>query len=79
MRKKVNLYYYSLILILCSSLSFAFVMGTDDKVVLTEEESSCPAFKQIGQIMLSEGGFVSGLLMGKNCDVVISVGHASYY
>ena len=69
------------LLVLCVSLpvSFAYVMGPDDRVEVPEQQSPLAAVRQTGMIRIQGEEFVSGLLTGKNCDVVISAGHAAIY
>ena len=60
-------------------VAVAFIMGSDDRSELTAAESRTPAIRQVGRIDIPDGGFVSGLVTGSNCDVVITAGHAAYY
>ena len=58
-------------------LTWAYVMGPDDRELESEETPA--ALRQSGMIRIQGEAFVSGLLTGANCDVVISAGHAAYY
>ncbi len=68
-------------LALCAYLTatYAYVMGTDDRVEAADQQTSLPAVRQTGMIRIEGEEFVSGLLIGDNCDVVISAGHAAIY
>ena len=57
----------------------AYVMGQDDRQVANDEEARLPEVAQTGIIEIQDGGYVTGILTGDNCDVVISAGHAAYY
>lgn len=59
--------------------SNAYVMGADDRSEFSEKESKIPELTQTGMIQISDGGFVTGVLTGENCDVVLSAGHAAIY
>ena len=56
---------------------WSYVMGPDDRAL--ESENSPAAVRQSGMIRIQGEAFVSGLLTGANCDVVVSAGHAAYY
>lgn len=66
------------LLIGCPSVH-AFIMGKDNRRELTRAESAIPEIMQTGKITIGDGGFVTGVLTGANCDVVISAGHAAIY
>jgi len=68
-----------LVLYVCLSASFAYVMGPDDRIEVDGQRGTLAAVRQTGMIRIQGEGFVSGLLTGKNCDVVISAGHAAIY
>lgn len=57
----------------------AYVMGPDDRVEVTDGQVEMNAIQQTGMIRIEDEEFVSGLLTGENCDVVISAGHAAIY
>ena len=57
----------------------AYVMGYDDRQVVNAVEAALPEVAQTGIIEIRDGGYVTGILTGANCDVVISAGHAAYY
>ena len=69
------------VLPLCAVLPAAlgYVMGPDNRVEITEEASDADAIRQTGMLRIQDEEFVSGLLTGENCDVVISAGHAAIY
>ncbi len=73
---RINL---SCLLVLCLPVSFAYVMGPDDRVEVSEAQTEIAAIRQTGMIRIYGEEFVSGLLTGGNCDVVISAGHAAIY
>ena len=58
---------------------YAYVMGRDDRQELNQAESKLPEVMQTGIIQIGDGSFVTGILTGDNCDVVISAGHAAIY
>jgi hypothetical protein len=70
---------YILALCVCLSTSFAYVMGPDDRVEISNEQASLTAVRQTGMISIQGEEFVSGLVTGENCDVVITAGHAAIY
>jgi len=57
----------------------AYVMGRDDRHAVSEEEARLPEIAQTGVIEIQDGGYVTGILTGDNCDVVLSAGHAAFY
>ena len=59
--------------------SFAYVMGPDDRAEVAKGQEQVDAIRQTGMIRIEGEEFVSGLLTGENCDVVISAGHAAIY
>jgi hypothetical protein len=59
--------------------SLAYVMGPDDRAEVGNEQGEVDAIRQTGMIRIEGEEFVSGLLTGENCDVVISAGHAAIY
>ena len=59
--------------------SFAYVMGPDDRAEVSKAQTKIAAIRQTGMIRIRGEEFVSGLLTGENCDVVISAGHAAIY
>ncbi len=59
--------------------SYAFIMGSDDRQFLTDHEQNIAVIRQTGRVIIAAEGFVSGVLTGDNCDVVISAGHAAIY
>ena len=61
------------------SYSFAFVMGEDNRKEVTVSESKQPGIRQTGVIRISDEEFVTGIVTGENCDVVISAGHAAIH
>jgi hypothetical protein len=61
------------------SYSFAYVMGEDDRKEVTISESKQPGIRQTGIIRISDGEFVTGVVTGENCDVVITAGHAAFH
>ena len=63
----------------CGQGARAYVMGQDDRAPVSAEEEKQPEIAQIGVIETRDGGYVTGILTGANCDVVISAGHAAYY
>lgn len=63
----------------CGQGARAYVMGQDDREPVSAEEANQPEIAQIGIIETGDGGYVTGILTGANCDVVISAGHAAYY
>lgn len=65
--------------VVAGSGAYAYVMGQDDRQVLNEAESEQPEIMQTGIIQIGDGSFVTGVLTGDNCDVVISAGHAAIY
>lgn len=68
-----------LFLLLGVSLGQAYVMGPDDRLVEQDAGAQPAAVRQAGMIRIQGEAFVSGLLTGANCDVVISAGHAAFY
>lgn len=67
-----------LVLSVLARLGFAYVMGTDDRR-LEDEQRPVAAVAQTGMIRIQGESFVTGLLTGANCDVVVSAGHAAFY
>lgn len=61
------------------SAAYGFVMGRDDRQELNQAESHQPEIMQTGIIQIGDGSFVTGVLTGTNCDVVITAGHAAIY
>lgn len=59
--------------------AYAFVMGSDDRQEINQAESQRPEIMQTGIIQIADGSFFTGVLMGDNCDVVISAGHAAIH
>jgi len=57
----------------------AYIMGKDNRQEITRTESQQPEIMQTGIIQIADGSFVTGVLTGDNCDVVISAGHAAVY
>ena len=57
----------------------AYIMGKDNRQEINREESEQPEIMQTGIIQTGDGSFVTGILTGDNCDVVISAGHAAIY
>jgi len=74
--KKSRLYGF-LALILAVPLAAAYIMGADDRVEAAGSGEA--AVRQTGMIRIQDEDFVSGLLTGENCDVVVSAGHAAIY
>jgi len=70
---------YALLLVIASSPVFAFVMGEDNRVPVTASDMRIPGVAQTGMILIGEKEFVTGLVMGRNCDVVVSAGHAAIH
>jgi hypothetical protein len=68
-----------LILYFGMSYSFAFVMGEDDRKEVTVSETKQPGIRQTGFIRISDEEFVTGVVTGENCDVVITAGHAAIH
>lgn len=64
---------------LCLPLCLAYVMGPDNRVPVNEAFHDDAAISQTGMLRIQGEEFVSGLLSGANCDVVISAGHAAIY
>ena len=57
----------------------AYIMGRDDRAAVDAQDLALPAVRQTGIVHIEAEDFVTGLLTGANCDVVISAGHAAYY
>ena len=57
----------------------AFVMGEDDRRPASTDESLISGVAQTGMIKIPGEEFVTGLLVGANCDIVISAGHAAFH
>lgn len=57
----------------------AYVMGRDNRQEINKAEAEQPEIMQTGVIRIGDGSFVTGVLTGANCDVVISAGHAAIY
>ncbi len=68
-----------LTLSVCLSVSLAYVMGPDNRIEVSDAQSGVAAIRQTGMVRIHAEEFVSGLLTGANCDVVISAGHAAIY
>ena len=60
-------------------LCLAYVMGPDNRMPVVEAHHNDPGIRQTGMIRIHGEEFVSGLITGANCDVVISAGHAAIY
>ena len=73
--------YLFTLLAFCLGLPAAlgYVMGPDNRVEVADQQSQLAAVRQTGMIRIEAEEFVSGLLTGANCDVVISAGHAAIY
>jgi hypothetical protein len=54
-------------------------MGEDDREVATLSELQEPGIRQTGLIHIDDEEFVTGIVTGENCDVVISAGHAAIH
>jgi hypothetical protein len=54
-------------------------MGEDDRKEVTVSESKQPGIRQTGVIRISDEEFVTGIVTGENCDVVITAGHAAIH
>lgn len=78
MIKQVRMIFSVVLLCLQQIVALAYIMGPDDRSVVTEEDSKKPGIRQIGIIDTRDGGFVTGIVTGANCDVVISAGHAAF-
>ena len=63
----------------CLPVSLAYVMGPDNRVPVNDANHDNAAIRQTGMLRIQGEEFVSGLLSGANCDVVISAGHAAIY
>jgi hypothetical protein len=61
------------------STAIAFVMGEDDRQDAGENAEQIAAVRQTGMISIRGEQFVSGLVTGANCDVVVSAGHAAIH
>lgn len=59
--------------------AYAYVMGEDDRRLVKRDSKSPFAIKQVGQIQIHGEAFVTGLVTGENCDVVLSAGHAAIH
>lgn len=57
----------------------AFIMGEDNRLQLSSADSEHEEIRQTGKIAIQGEEFVSGVVTGDNCDVVISAGHAAIY
>jgi hypothetical protein len=68
-----------LILSLSLPASFAYVMGLDDRLEVGKSAEQSAEVAQTGMISIRGEQFVSGVLTGENCDVVISAGHAAIH
>jgi len=73
------LFYAGALALACGQGARAYVMGQDDREPVSAEEANLPEITQIGVIETGDGGYVTGILTGLNCDVVVSAGHAAYY
>ncbi|NKB38670.1 MAG: hypothetical protein GKR93_16170 [Gammaproteobacteria bacterium] len=63
----------------CLPVCLAYVMGPDNRVPVNDAYHDNAAIRQTGMLRIEGEEFVSGLLSGANCDVVISAGHAAIY
>lgn len=54
-------------------------MGEDNRITPDARDLTYSAVVQTGRIYIAEEEFVSGILTGANCDVVVSAGHAAIY
>ncbi len=63
----------------CLPVCLAYVMGPDNRVPVNDANHNDAAIRQTGMLRIQAEEFVSGLLSGANCDVVISAGHAAIY
>ncbi len=54
-------------------------MGQDDRRPASDAETQLPGVRDTGTIRIPGEEFVTGLLVGANCDVVISAGHAAIH
>jgi hypothetical protein len=60
-------------------VSFAYVMGVDNRIEAGKDAEQIAAVRQTGMIKIHGEEFVSGLVTGENCDVVISAGHTAIH
>jgi hypothetical protein len=61
------------------STAIAYVMGADDRQDAGQNDDQLAAVRQTGMISIRGEQFVSGLVTGANCDVVVSAGHAAIH
>ena len=54
-------------------------MGPDDRQIVSVNQKTPAAIRQTGQIRIFGEAFVTGIVTGANCDVVLSAGHAAFY
>lgn len=55
------------------------MMGEDDRHVVMKIGPGFAAISQTGRIRILHEAFVTGLVTGANCDVVLSAGHTAFY
>ena len=68
-----------LLALACCDVAYGYVMGQDDRHAVNGEEAGWAEVRQTGMVEILDGGYVTGILTGDNCDVVISAGHAAFY
>ena len=78
-RNRAGLRLVIIFLIIRHASCFGYVMGDDDRMPVNQYESAIPEIMQTGMIKIQDGTYLTGLLTGANCDVVISAGHAAVY
>ena len=61
------------------STAIAYVMGADDRRDAGENDEQLAAVRQTGMISIRGEQFVTGLVTGANCDVVVSAGHGAIH
>ena len=66
-------------LLLFSTRVSAFVMGSDDRVAASYDDLTRAGISQVGVIRISDDAFVTAIVIGENCDVVVSAGHAAFF
>ena len=70
----------SFLLMICAfSSASAYMMGQDNRMPASEMEVTMAAIQQTGQVHIQDEAFVSGIVLGANCDVVLTAGHAAVY
>ena len=57
----------------------AYVMGVDNRREAGPHEADSAAVRQTGMLRIQGEEFVSAVLTGANCDLVLSAGHAAVY